>query len=148
MFADKEYELDLLIYATGFEVQKTGIYNQIVGEDDLNLEDKFADGMRTLLGIHMQGYPNMFVMGGYQASFQFNLTDVLNCQGEHIADVIAYTRENGHKTVDATPVAEEWWVQEVISNRGKTNRSEECTCLLYTSPSPRDRTRSRMPSSA
>ena len=23
-----------------------------------------------------------------------------------------------------------------------------CTCLLYTSPSPRDRTRSRMPSSA
>ncbi len=131
VFADKEYELDLLIYATGFEVQKTGIYNQIVGEDDLNLEDKFADGMRTLLGIHMQGYPNMFVMGGYQASFQFNLTDVLNCQGEHIADVIAYTRENGHKTVDATPVAEEWWVQEVISNRGKTNRSEECTPGYY-----------------
>ena len=25
---------------------------------------------------------------------------------------------------------------------------EECYCLLYTSPSPRDRTRSRMPSSA
>jgi len=131
VFDGREYELDLLIYATGFEVQKTGIYNKIIGEDDLDLEDKFADGMRTLLGIHMQGYPNMFVMGGYQASFQFNLTDVLNCQGEHIADVIAYTRENGHKTVDATPVAEEWWVQEVISNRGKTNRSEECTPGYY-----------------
>ena len=26
--------------------------------------------------------------------------------------------------------------------------AEVCTCLLYTSPSPRDRTRSRMPSSA
>ncbi len=25
---------------------------------------------------------------------------------------------------------------------------EDCICLLYTSPSPRDRTRSRMPSSA
>ena len=25
---------------------------------------------------------------------------------------------------------------------------DSCTCLLYTSPSPRDRTRSRMPSSA
>ena len=30
-----------------------------------------------------------------------------------------------------------------------TNQNgEEITCLLYTSPSPRDRTRSRMPSSA
>ena len=72
----KEYELDLLIYATGFEVQKTGIYNKIVGEDNLDLEDKFSDGMRTLLGIHSEGYPNLFVMGGYQASFQFNLTAV------------------------------------------------------------------------
>ena len=131
VFEGKQYEVDLLIYATGFEVQKTGIYNHIVGENDLDLDDKFADGMRTLLGIHTEGYPNMFVMGGYQASFQFNLTDVLNCQGEHIADVIAYTREHGHKTVDATPAAEEWWVQEVIANRGKTNRSEECTPGYY-----------------
>ena len=29
-----------------------------------------------------------------------------------------------------------------------TNYLGECFCLLYTSPSPRDRTRSRMPSSA
>ena len=29
-----------------------------------------------------------------------------------------------------------------------TNEKEGCPCLLYTSPSPRDRTRSRMPSSA
>ena len=36
VFHGKEtYELDLLIYATGFEVQKTGIYNQIVGKDGL-----------------------------------------------------------------------------------------------------------------
>ena len=30
----------------------------------------------------------------------------------------------------------------------KTNINENDVCLLYTSPSPRDRTRSRMPSSA
>ena len=42
----------MLIYATGFEVQKTGIYNQIVGEDGVELNEKYADGIRTLLGIH------------------------------------------------------------------------------------------------
>ncbi|MEM7217122.1 MAG: NAD(P)/FAD-dependent oxidoreductase [Pseudomonadota bacterium] len=130
-FEGATYKLDCLIYATGFEVQKTGIYNRIVGRNGLDLEDKYSTGMRTLLGIHTEGYPNLFVMGGYQASFQFNLTDILNCQGEHIAEVIDYARRQGHQTVNPTPDAEEWWVQEVISNRGKTNRSEECTPGYY-----------------
>ena len=35
-----------------------------------------------------------------------------------------------------------------IANRMKFNGKEVITCLLYTSPSPRDMRRSRMPSSA
>ena len=130
-FEGHTYELDLLIYATGFEVQKTGIYNQIVGRDGQNLEDKYADGIRTLLGIHTQGYPNLFIMGGYQASFQFNLTDMLQTQGDHIAECIDYVRRNNLKTLDPTVEAEEWWVQEVIKHRGKTNRNAECTPGYY-----------------
>jgi hypothetical protein len=33
--------------------------------------------------------------------------------------------------LDATPEAEEWWVQEVIAHRGKTNRNHECTPGYY-----------------
>src|SRR5438309_1864396 len=94
VFGGKQYELDVLIYATGFEVQKTGIYNQIMGERGLDLNDKYSSGIRTLLGIHSQGYPNLFIMGGYQASFQFNLTDMLQTQGDHIAACIDYARRN------------------------------------------------------
>lgn len=130
-FEGESYALDLLIYATGFEVQKTGIYNQIVGKDGLDLDDKYADGVRTLLGIHTQGYPNLFIMGGYQASFQFNLTDMLQTQGDHIAECIDYVRKNGYHALDPTHAAEEWWVQEVISHRGKTNRNAECTPGYY-----------------
>jgi cyclohexanone monooxygenase len=131
VFEGKEYELDLLIYATGFEVQKTGIYNQIKGQGGLELNDKYADGIRTLLGIHSQGYPNLFIMGGYQASFQFNLTDMLQSQGDHIAACIDYARRHGYDTIDATPEAEEWWVQEVIEHRGKTTRNQDCTPGYY-----------------
>ena len=84
-----------------------------------------------MLGVHTQGYPNLFIMGGYQASFQFNLTDMLQTQGDHIAECIAYAREHNHQTMDVTEEAEEWWVQEVINNRGKTFRSEECTSGYY-----------------
>jgi cation diffusion facilitator CzcD-associated flavoprotein CzcO len=130
-FEGREFEVDLLIYATGFEVQKTGIYNHIVGRNGLDLEDKYADGIRTLLGIHTRGYPNLFIMGGYQASFQFNLTDMLQTQGDHIAACIDFVRSNGLETIDPTEEAEEWWVQEVISHRGKTNRNAECTPGYY-----------------
>jgi cation diffusion facilitator CzcD-associated flavoprotein CzcO len=130
-FHGRTYEVDVLIYATGFEVQQTGIYNRIVGEHGLELNDKYADGVRTLLGIHSHGYPNLFIMGGYQASFQFNLTDVLQVQGDHIAACIDHVRAHGYETIDCTPEAEEMWVQEVIANRGKTNRNAECTPGYY-----------------
>lgn len=131
VFKGHEYELDLLIYATGFEVQQTGIYNDIVGQGGVNLQDKYQEGIRTLLGIHTAGFPNLFIMGGYQASFQFNLTEMLQTQGDHIAACIDHVRRNGHQTLDVTNEAEEWWVQEVIKHRGKTNRSEECTPGYY-----------------
>ncbi len=131
IFDGVEYEVDLLIYATGFEVQKTGIYNRIVGEHGVDLNDKYASGIRTLLGVHSNGFPNLFVMGGYQASFQFNLTDLLQVQGDHIANCIDYARRNDFDTLDVEPESEEWWVQEVIAHRGKTNRNAECTPGYY-----------------
>jgi cyclohexanone monooxygenase len=131
VFKGKQYALDVLIYATGFEVQKTGIYNEIRGEAGLELNDKYSNGIRTLLGIHSHGYPNLFIMGGYQASFRFNLTEMLQTQGDHIAACIGYARRHGYQTIEATREAEEWWVQEVIKNRGKTNRNQECTPGYY-----------------
>jgi cyclohexanone monooxygenase len=131
VFEDQEFKLDVLIYATGFEVQKTGIYNTIVGEEGLDLNDKYAEGIRTMFGIHTRGFPNMFIMGGYQASFQFNLTDMLQTQGDHIAACIKYTREHNYSTIDVTQDSEEWWVQEVINHRGKTSRNAECTPGYY-----------------
>ena len=131
VFDGTQYEIDVLIYATGFEVQKTGIYNQIRGENGLDLNDKYSTGIRTLLGIHSQGYPNLFIMGGYQASFQFNLTDMLQSQGDHIAACIDHVRRHDYQSIDVTPEAEEWWVQEVIHHRGKTTRNQDCTPGYY-----------------
>ena len=131
VFDGQEYPVDVLIFATGFEVQVTGIYNDIRGVDGLELNDKYKDGMRTVFGIHSAGYPNLFIMGGYQASFQFNLTFMLQTQGFHIAECIKYTRENGYATIDAKSDTEKWWVGEVIKFRGTTNRNKECTPGYY-----------------
>jgi cation diffusion facilitator CzcD-associated flavoprotein CzcO len=131
VFEGREYPVDLLIYATGFEVQKTGIYNQIVGRNGLEINDYYTGGMKTLLGIHSHGYPNLFVMAGLQASFQFNLTDVLQVQGDHIAACISFLREHGLHRMDVTEQAEADWVAEVVARRGRTNFNESCTPGYY-----------------
>jgi len=131
VFDGRVYPLDLLIYATGFEVQKTGIYNQIRGRDGREINETYADGIRTLFGVHTSGYPNLFIMGGYQASFQFNLTFMLQTQGDHIAECIAMARARGAAEIDVAPQTEEWWVQEVIAHRGKTSRNADCTPGYY-----------------
>jgi cation diffusion facilitator CzcD-associated flavoprotein CzcO len=131
VFEGRAFPLDLLIYATGFEVQKTGIYNEIRGRGGVEINETYRDGLRTLFGVHTHGYPNLFIMGGYQASFQFNLTFMLQTQGDHIADCIAYARDNGHAVIDVAPDTEEWWVQEVIAHRGKTSRNQDCTPGYY-----------------
>lgn len=130
-FRGTSYPLDLLIYATGFEVQKTGTYNRIVGRNGLDINEKYSTGIRTLLGIHSHGYPNLFVMGGYQASFQFNLTDMLQTQGDHIAECIDHVRRSGHRTIEPSEAAEERWVQEVINSRGKSGWNQDCTPGYY-----------------
>ncbi len=131
VFAGRPYPLDLLIYATGFEVQKTGLYNEIRGVTGLDLTAKYRTGIRTLFGIHSQGYPNLFIMGGYQASFQFNLTDMLQSQGDHIAACIDYVRRRDYQSLDVTAEAEAWWVEEVKKYRGKTTRNQDCTPGYY-----------------
>jgi cation diffusion facilitator CzcD-associated flavoprotein CzcO len=131
VFEGRTYPLDLLIYATGFEVQKTGIYNEIRGRDGREINETYSDGLRTLFGVHTHGYPNLFIMGGYQASFQFNLTFMLQTQGDHIAECIRHTREAGRREIDVTAASEEWWVQEVITHRGKTSRNSDCTPGYY-----------------
>jgi cation diffusion facilitator CzcD-associated flavoprotein CzcO len=131
VFEGRVYPLDVLIYATGFEVQKTGIYNDIRGRGGVEINDTYSEGLRTLFGVHTHGYPNLFIMGGYQASFQFNLTFMLQTQGDHIAECIAYARDHGYAEIDVAPDTEQWWVDEVIAHRGKTSRNQDCTPGYY-----------------
>jgi len=131
VFEGRTYPLDVLIYATGFEVQKTGIYNEIRGRGGIEINDTYREGLRTLFGVHTHGYPNLFIMGGYQASFQFNLTFMLQTQGDHIAECSPTPATMATPRSMLLPGTEQWWVDEVIAHRGKTSRNQDCTPGYY-----------------
>jgi cyclohexanone monooxygenase len=133
--AGVEYELDCLIYATGFEVgtaytRRAGC--EIYGRDGASLTERWADGVRTLHGMHSRGFPNCFIMGNQQSGFTVNYPHMLNEQSQHIAYVIRHAIDRGVRSVEVSEAAEAEWVDTILRLAGLGREFlENCTPGYY-----------------
>lgn len=130
-----EYRLDCLVFATGFEVgtdycRRTGF--EVVGRDGVSLTDRWADGVRTLHGLHTHGFPNCFIESIAQSGFTVNFPYLIDTQSRHVAWVIAHALQQGITTLEATADAEQRWVDTVVSrSEFIAGRRETCTPGYY-----------------
>jgi cyclohexanone monooxygenase len=112
-----EYELDCLIYATGFEVgtdySRRAGYG-IVGRGGVTLAAKWANGAETFHGFHSRGFPNCFVVSNIQSGFSVNFPHMLDEQGKHLAYLISHALEHDIRTMETSAQAEETWVRTII----------------------------------
>jgi cation diffusion facilitator CzcD-associated flavoprotein CzcO len=113
-----EYPVDCIVFASGFEVgtdytRRAGY--DMTGRDGLKLSDKWADGVRTLHGVHVSGFPNMFLMTNAQAAMTTNFPHAMDETARHMAWIIDKCRREGIRTVEATREAEDAWVAEIVS---------------------------------
>ena len=109
-----EYPVDLLVYATGYDVQRVSLFNAVTGRNGVRLDEKFESRMATCLGIHSVDFPNFFIMGGRQSSFQFNITEVLEPQAAYVANCIAEMLHSGMRTIEPTQDSEDRWVADIV----------------------------------
>ncbi len=112
----QSYEVDCLIFATGFEIgtaypKRAGF--ELYGDNGLSLSEKWAEGMRTLYGMQTQGFPNCFFVGMTQGAYTANYTHMLYEQSEHIAYIVAEVVKRGQRAVDVTEQGEAAWVAEI-----------------------------------
>jgi len=98
----RRYELDVLIYATGFQWMATSTFNMVVGRGGQTLSDKWQScGTRTFLGVHSAGFPNLFIMTGPQGGGgSFNFTDAIDVHTDYVAWLLSTMRSSGHEVVD------------------------------------------------
>lgn len=129
-----EYELDCLIFATGFEVgtayTRQGQF-EVIGRDDVSLTEYWSSGMRTFHGFYAAGFPNCFHMGLTQTGLSPNLTYMLDNQARHVAYVINETNKRKAKAVEAESAAEKAWVEKVLSPNMMTDYLAQCTPGYY-----------------
>ena len=129
-----EYEVDCLIYATGFEVGTAYTRRaefEVYGRDGVSLSDYWSKGMKTYHGFLSHGFPNCFHMGLTQTGLAPNFTYMLNGQAIHIAHVITQVGAREAKSVEPTPEAEAEWVKVVTRPTVMTEYQNTCTPGYY-----------------
>jgi cyclohexanone monooxygenase len=141
--AGKEYPIDCLVLATGFEfmieyTKEVGF--DMVGRDGMKLSQYWGDGTRTLFAIHIHNFPNLFMLSLVQAGISMNYTHTAEEQAQHIAGIIGRCLREGIETVEATAQAEKAWVDAIVAN-APTRRTflDACTPSYYNYEGKRER---------
>jgi len=116
IFDGKEYAVDCIIFATGFEVgtgkaRRAGY--ETYGLNGQTLSDKWQGGFKTLHGFFSNGFPNLFHMGLNQNGASYSFTYHLDEQAQHIADLINIVKVRRAETIEPTTEAEAAWVQVI-----------------------------------
>ena len=131
----KEYELDCLIYGTGFEVgtgyaRRAGY--EVYGRGGQSLTDKWKDGVATFHGFFSRGFPNMFIVSNAQSGFTANFPHMLSAQSHHMAYVIKHCADRQVRTLEASQEAESEWIETIMDVAMQRQKFlEECTPGYY-----------------
>jgi cation diffusion facilitator CzcD-associated flavoprotein CzcO len=132
---ERHYQIDCLIYATGFEVgtdytRRAGY--DVVGPQGISLSEYWRDGMRSLHGMHVHGFPNMFVLGHTQGGFTVNYPHLLEEASAHLTHILHHAIDHDLSTVEATEEGEAAWLVTLAeSARDIRTFQEQCTPGYY-----------------
>jgi cation diffusion facilitator CzcD-associated flavoprotein CzcO len=116
----KQYEVDCIVYGTGFEPEQTPLYrrvgHEIVGRAGVTLAEKWADGPHTLFGLMSRGFPNLFITPApfQQAVVTVNYTQVAVLGAEFIGKAIGLLEQKGIDIFDVSAAAEQEWVKGIV----------------------------------
>ncbi|MFK7918483.1 MAG: flavin-containing monooxygenase [Ilumatobacter sp.] len=130
-----EHDLDCIIFATGFEVgtgysRRAGY--EIIGRNETTLTQHWAEGVRTVHGMHVAGFPNNFILGATQGGFTVNYPHMLDEVAHHAAHIIEHALTNGIDVVEATEAGESAWIEEILASaRNSAAFQESCTPGYY-----------------
>ena len=132
----REYELDCIVYASGFEVgtdlaSRNGF--DVTGRDGLKFSEAWADGMKSLHGIHVHGFPNLFILGAFQgAALISNVPHNFTESGATIALMIRHAMDRGFKEIEVTKAAQDAWIKLLLKGRGSIiGALSDCTPGYY-----------------
>ena len=118
----REVSLDCIVFATGFDAMTGAVLSvDISGRGGRTLPDAWSAGPRTYLGLGTAGFPNLFMITGPGSpSVLTNMVVAIEQHVDWVGDCLEYLRREKLATIEATPEAQDAWVDHVNSVADKT----------------------------
>lgn len=143
MVNNKEYPVDIIIWATGygspFGSMASKAAMDIIGKDNLNFDDEFNQGdLETLHGIIPNKFPNLFSLGLSQAGVGVNQTQRMDEQSKHIGYTIAEAarqadgKDAKKVVIEPTKAVVDAWGDEIASKAFLLATMGGCTPSYFT----------------
>jgi cyclohexanone monooxygenase len=110
-----DYEVDALVLATGFDAMTGSVAKiDIRGRNGQTLNQKWAEGPKTYLGLMSAGFPNLFMITGPGSpSVLSNMIVSIEQHVDWITDCLAWMRDCDLVIMEAKKEAEDSWVAHV-----------------------------------
>ncbi|WP_418059362.1 flavin-containing monooxygenase [Pimelobacter simplex] len=128
---EHEHEVDLIIYATGFQHGRTWTDKagyDVAGRHGNRLSKKFATGLSTLHGFLSEDFPNLFLLGFTQTAQVSNIAHLIDQQAAHMVYLIDKCLTTGIRTIEPTAQAEAAWNQVMVEQTAlRTDWNRSCT---------------------
>ena len=148
----EEYDLDVIIYATGFDAGSGAIRRiDIRGQNGQTIQDKWSKELLTSMGLQVAGFPNMFMHDGPQAAF-CNIPRCVQVTVDWVTDLVEHMKKGQLNHVVTTKESEREWVDHATAEADKTLLSKTNSwimgdniegkprgLLLYAGPAPQYR---------
>ena len=113
-----EYPVDLLIFASGFEVT-TGYTHRLgfdpKGRDGVSLSEAWAEGPATLHGVLSNGFPNMFMISTVQGAQATNFVHSITEAAQHVAFLIEQCVKGDIATIEPETAAQDNWFETLFA---------------------------------
>jgi cation diffusion facilitator CzcD-associated flavoprotein CzcO len=113
--SDAEYEFDIIVFATGFDAL-TGSFDRIDirGEGGVALKEKWSGGAQTLMGMLVEGFPNLLMLLGPHTALG-NIPRSIEYNVDWVSRLLAFMQQHGQRHVAARPEAVAAWMAHVMA---------------------------------
>ncbi|MBA0126204.1 NAD(P)/FAD-dependent oxidoreductase [Haloechinothrix sp. YIM 98757] len=128
-----EHDVDCIVFATGFDVCKTGTPFPITGPGGRSLGDDWAAGAQAYKSVSVAGYPNLFFTFGPNSGPGHNSVLVYNeAQIDYIVKAVELIHDQHVRTLEVRKDIQDGFNHDIQKRLARTTWNSGCTSWYLT----------------
>jgi cation diffusion facilitator CzcD-associated flavoprotein CzcO len=128
-----EHQFDAIVFATGFDVSKTGTPIPITGIDGRDLASEWSRGAYAYRSVAVSGYPNLyFTFGPNSGPGHSSALVYMEAQIDYIVEAISKLLQFGWKSLDVRPEVQARYNEDIQQRLQSTTWNSGCQSWYLT----------------